>query len=1638
MANKYLIGALILAVLSSSIYIYLEGQAKISVGLSSTVFQIWNATGDNSGYWITGGVEYSKVFNGTKLIRFSRAVTFNKNSDNFTNITRTSTYKDILLVDNYQFNGNVRDVEFFPIRETHSVSNASGMIYQYEVQKLPYYGGDLDLLGRSEFIAGQMKVNWQAGNYYAKVFATSTGGKLVVKYRIASDYEIYRIRLSDPLYTETSNTTSPASPATYSTTANYSFAINWTDTNNATSNVTFQLGRPSGTLTNYTQDYAGASLPEDNSLVGHWKLDTVNGTNYTLDSSQYKNDGRMYNFEPNPINNFSSAVFSNGTNFDGVNDYVDVGNRASLNITNAITISTWIYALSGTTQQGIISKRVSASTPLNYQLSIEADGTFTFYPTPSAISTTTTGYTNQWIHLAATYDGATKKIFLNGVEKAAAAQTGAMSTSGAQLLNIGRKVGYPTLVFNGSIDEVRIYNRSLSADEILAQYNAGYGRYIQNFTQTGIGGAGAYNYTWFATNTTGSQNSTQTVGYTINKAVPILTMSNTTNNINTSGLVLYMPFSEGSGANVTEDKSGYGNNGTQHGTNLTGNSTSGWTSSGKYGSGLQFDGVNDYVAAGNASSLNITDGTIIGWIYSPSDLNANNVLASKVKTTSDAGWGLYLRKLNTVPYSVALWLGGTIQIQGATDLRGGWHQLAATKNGNDYVVYVDGNSVGTHTGSYTFTTTNILIFGAFDSSALTAFANGTIDEVRIYNRALSADEIKMQYNSSKYYPYTSNVSASISNSEQTLNFYRYENTSLANPFDNQILGAKQYWYIANASATQNYTKIEALLPFEILKNNTHITLISPPDNHINPDKVELFTYSFQNNTNYTTINNCSLFTNETSWSAKQSDNFTEKTNVSAVGLIINTGNIISGALSDTYAQDGHILSLAEVSGSPGYNYTFNFTDSINTNQNITLYINSSYDGNTAHSRTVGFLNKTSGSCDMQKTISLTSYSMIKTSINASNVSSYIFSDGTVHLCGIHASSGNPTHIWNIDYLALEKTSTASGGEHTFTQTFSADGTYLWNVKCTDADGYSAFAVANRTLIIDSTPPTPVTLLTPTNGDHTNTNQTAFDWTDATDVAGVDKYNLQIANASNFSENYMVRNITGISASTYTLTLSEALSDGIYYWRVRANDTIGNGYGNWSANGNFTVIIDTVFPDWIIGNYPKFDNTTSVSNSITWDAKVYDTNLFRILLNMTNASGKEVYSNYTADWNSSWFNFSHTTSLLTFPAGNYTIELSATDDHTDTTTDLKKSKKGESIAVFNSTSSNTEISAYFVEKDDKPAAIPADFKFNVSELNWRGFYKFTFNFTVNKPETKLLLNITSSKPLIYREKSSYKGHFVWDKYYLDFNDVPNDFNLSVKKINSTFYQIRISGKTAEWAGNQKIFIDPVAGGLNTRTEYYNISLVPFPQIWMNGSLANSSYYIDQVWNITVSCGVSAQAGLYLNATGFGNNFSSGAAPHSNISRANVYHTDTNYNITGVCFGTSQAQNSSFINVEPGIDFYLNATLTFNPNTATQYNVEPYLQSASKPAVCVNNTRAGTQMNISFYTLVNYTTLYNTTLFASSTYSAASSQKIGLEKNESWLFNNTPANSPKCLYLWANFSKGLPGLWSPFIYADSRIS
>lgn len=196
------------------------------------------------------------------------------------------------------------------------------------------------------------------------------------------------------------------------------------------------------------------------------------------DSSGEGNHGTAYNGATFAT---SSKLGSHAGSFDGTNDYVGCGNGASLNIRNTITISAWIKpdTLSSSAQNSIVSKSlgywffVSTAKKLTF-LRFNANDPDTGYGKFSSFSTDSDILTEAWTHVAVTYDTTDSnrvKLYIDGqLSKSTTFTNGAIDSTTASV-EIAR---WQTLhYFDGTLDEVSVWNRTLSGDEIANIYKRG-------------------------------------------------------------------------------------------------------------------------------------------------------------------------------------------------------------------------------------------------------------------------------------------------------------------------------------------------------------------------------------------------------------------------------------------------------------------------------------------------------------------------------------------------------------------------------------------------------------------------------------------------------------------------------------------------------------------------------------------------------------------------------------------------------------------------------------------------------------------------------------------------------------------------------------------------------------------------------------------------------------------------------------------------------------------------------------------------------------------------------------------------------------------------------------------------------------
>jgi concanavalin A-like lectin/glucanase superfamily protein/galactose oxidase-like protein/Kelch motif protein len=201
------------------------------------------------------------------------------------------------------------------------------------------------------------------------------------------------------------------------------------------------------------------------------------------------------------------------------------------------------------------------------------------------------------------------------------------------------------------------------------------------------------------------------------------------------GLVAAWGFNEGTGATAA-DLSGFANNGTLAAT--------GWTAGGKFGGALSFDGGNSMVTVADAASLDLTSAmTVEAWVDPSAASTAWKAIVDK---NTD---GYYLMSSSNSPGGVPV-VGGTF-VSGNVNVfapqalpPGVWSHVAGTFDGARLRLYINGAEVAnvSHADPLVATAANLQV--GTDSYGETF--QGTLDEIRIYNRALSAGEIQADMN----------------------------------------------------------------------------------------------------------------------------------------------------------------------------------------------------------------------------------------------------------------------------------------------------------------------------------------------------------------------------------------------------------------------------------------------------------------------------------------------------------------------------------------------------------------------------------------------------------------------------------------------------------------------------------------------------------------------------------------------------------------------------------------------------------------------------------------------------------------------------------------------------------------------------
>jgi Concanavalin A-like lectin/glucanases superfamily len=467
-----------------------------------------------------------------------------------------------------------------------------------------------------------------------------------------------------------------------------------------------------------------------NVLLMHMNEQSAGGAPGGTDVEDFSGNGN-HGSESGGITFGASGKLSTALQFDGINDYVDLGTGCL--VSDSWTVSFWLYPLSPDDyarvfiqgSDGCGSRQIMVTWHSGHlEVRTVTDGS---QGDPQAATGTVTD--GAWSHFVWTYDG-THTLFVNGEPSSGSVTGPSVGIWGNNYIGCrADSINYWT----GRIDEVAIYNnRSLSAEDIKTIYDRqapAYSGYFDSRVMDAGGTAAWDSISW-------------TPQRPLYKELPDndgIETAYPAGNADMTGNVLLMHMNEQSaggapGGTDVEDFSGNGNHG-----NESGGITFG--ASGKLSTALQFDGINDYVDLGTGCLVS-DSWTVSLWLYPLSPDNYERVFIQG----SD---GCGSRQI------MVTWHSGHLEVRTVTDGSQGdpqaatgtvtesaWSHFVWTYDGT-HALYINGEpSSGSVTGPSVDIWGNNYI-GCLDGT--TNYWTGKMDEVAIYSRSLSGTEILDHY-----------------------------------------------------------------------------------------------------------------------------------------------------------------------------------------------------------------------------------------------------------------------------------------------------------------------------------------------------------------------------------------------------------------------------------------------------------------------------------------------------------------------------------------------------------------------------------------------------------------------------------------------------------------------------------------------------------------------------------------------------------------------------------------------------------------------------------------------------------------------------------------------------------------------------
>jgi len=533
---------------------------------------------------------------------------------------------------------------------------------------------------------------------------------------------------------------------------------------------TIQYGSLSGG-TPYSDAVAG------DGPAGYWRLDESSGTtaaNLTgSGAGVYRNGAGV-----GAAGLLTAEPSRKAVSLDGVDDSVSVASSSALSPTQKVTVEAWVRpdALPATGSYAtLVAKRSSYYLQLSgprLEFGVyQSGGRRRLYAPAGALSVGTTS------HVVGVYDGSSMKVYVNGVEVASAAQTGAVSTT-SNGLQIGSWTT-STEFFDGTVDEVAVYPGALSANRVSAHYNLGtsastvmhlltvllQGGGSGSVTSTPVGikcpsatcttdwpagtqvtlnptAAAGSSFAGWSGDCSGTGACTVTMDSAKNVTGAFSVISSGSEYVDTvtgDGPVGYWRLNETSGTTAGDRVNA--NNGTY--LNGVGLGAAGLLPTESANTAAAFDGTNDSVSIPNSSVLSPTQRVSLEAWVRPTALPATGTYDSVLSKK-----GAYTLQFSGPRLEFALTQAGGVrkrlQAPAGAVVAGSSYHVVGTYDGATQRLYINGAEVASVplTGAIATSTQPVQV-ASFTTVA--EFLAGTVDEPAVYSSALSAAAVAAHY-----------------------------------------------------------------------------------------------------------------------------------------------------------------------------------------------------------------------------------------------------------------------------------------------------------------------------------------------------------------------------------------------------------------------------------------------------------------------------------------------------------------------------------------------------------------------------------------------------------------------------------------------------------------------------------------------------------------------------------------------------------------------------------------------------------------------------------------------------------------------------------------------------------------------------